>query len=100
MIEDFGSYLKSERELRGVPLEEISTTTKIPIRFLQAMEENQFDDLPGEVFVKGYVRSFAQVIGCDENEMLNVYDEIIKNNSPNRQNKSIPVENKTLIDIF
>ena len=41
MTEDFGSYLKSERELRGVPLEEISTTTKIPIRFLQAMEENQ-----------------------------------------------------------
>ena len=66
-IEDFGSYLKSERELRGVPLDEISTTTKINIRFLMALENNQFDDLPGEVFIKGYIRSISKVIGSDEN---------------------------------
>ena len=78
MTEDFGSYLKSERELRGVPLEEISTSTKIPIRFLQAMEENQFDNLPGQVFIKGYIRSFAKVIGSDENEMLSAYNEAMK----------------------
>ena len=69
-MEDFGSYLKSERELRGVPLEEVSTNTKIHVRFLKALENNQFDDLPGEVFVKGYIRSFAKVIGFDEDEML------------------------------
>ena len=47
MVENFGSYLKHERELRGVPLEEISGATKIHIRFLQALEDNQFDELPG-----------------------------------------------------
>ena len=52
MVENFGSYLKHERELRGVPLEEISGATKIHIRFLQALEDNQFDELPGEVFIK------------------------------------------------
>ena len=75
MIEDFGSYLKSERELRGVPLEEISTATKIHIRFLQALENNQFDELPGEVFTKGYIRSFAKVIGFDENEYKEVWSK-------------------------
>ena len=88
MKEDFGAYLKSERELRGVPLEEVSANTKIHIRFLQALENNQFDKLPGEVFTKGYIRSFAKVIGFDEHEMLSVYDETISKPSPNIKNKS------------
>ena len=98
MIEDFGSYLKSERELRGVPLEEVSATTKIPMRFLQALETNQFENLPGEVFIKGYIRSFAQVIGCDENEMLSAYDEIVKASIVKVKDKIIPIENRTPIN--
>lgn len=70
MVENFGSYLKHERELRGVPLEEISGATNIHIRFLKALEENSFDELPGEVFIKGYIRSYANIIGSDVEEML------------------------------
>ena len=77
MIENFGSYLKHERELRGFSLDEIATKTKIPIHFLQALENNQFDDLPEKVFIKGYVRSFARIIGSDEHEMLNAFDDTI-----------------------
>ncbi len=77
MVENFGSYLKHERELRGVPLEEISGATKIHIRFLKALEENSFDQLPGEVFIKGYIRSYANVIGSDVEEMLNIYEESV-----------------------
>ena len=98
MIEDFGSYLKSERELRGVPLEEISATTKIHIRFLQALENNQFDNLPGDVFIKGYIRSCAKVIGADESEMLTAYDDTMKKLSYNKEKKNISVESKTLTD--
>ena len=79
MIENFGSYLKHERELRGVPLEEISRITKIHIRFLEALEDNRFDELPGEVFIKGYIRSYANIIGSDVDEMLNSYEESIGN---------------------
>ena len=77
MIENFGSYIKHERELRGVSLEEISRTTKIHIRFLEALEDNRFDDLPGEVFIKGYIRSYANIIGSDADELLNSYEEFI-----------------------
>ena len=80
MVENFGSYLKHERELRGVPLEEISGATKIHIRFLQALEENKFDELPGEVFIKGYIRSYANIIGSDVEEVLNIYKEYAGNN--------------------
>ena len=91
MIENFGSYLKHERELRGVPLQEISRITKIHIRFLEALEDNRFDELPGEVFIKGYIRSYANIIGSDVDEMLNSYEESIGNKliekGPNSQSK-------------
>ena len=77
MIENFGSYLKHERELRGFSLEEIAAKTKISILFLQALENNQFDDLPEKVFIKGYIRSFARIIGSDEHEMLNAFDDTV-----------------------
>ncbi|MCH8327252.1 MAG: DUF4115 domain-containing protein [Candidatus Marinimicrobia bacterium] len=104
MIENFGSYLKHERELRGVPLEEISATTKIHIRFLQALENNQFDELPGEVFIKGYIRSFAKTIGSDEDEMINVYNDMVgKALSPEVGDSLIedkpPVEKKSFLKL-
>ena len=92
MVENFGSYLKHERELRGVPLEEISGATKIHIRFLQALEDNQFDELPGEVFIKGYIRSYANIIGTDVEEMLNIYEESVGNKTENCS-KSVPPSN-------
>ncbi len=92
MVENFGSYLKHERELRGVPLEEISGATKIHIRFLQALEDNKFEELPGEVFIKGYIRSYANIIGSDVEEMLNIYEESVGNKlievDSNSQSKS------------
>ena len=92
MVENFGSYLKHERELRGVPLEEISGATKIHIRFLQALEDNQFDELPGEVFIKGYIRSYANIIGTDVEEMLNIYEESVGNKTENIS-ESVPPSN-------
>lgn len=75
MSEDFGSYLKHQRELRGVPLDEIALSTKISIRFLQALEENRFEDLPGEVFIKGFIRSYGEAIGSNADELLAAYLE-------------------------
>ena len=71
MVENFGSYLRNERELRGIPLEEIADSTKINMRFLQALESNDYEKLPaGEVFIKGYIRSYAKTIGTNVDEIL------------------------------
>jgi cytoskeleton protein RodZ len=75
MSEDFGSYLKHERELRGVPLDEIAQSTKISISFLRALEEGRFEDLPGEVFIKGFIRSYGQAIGSNVDELMAAYHE-------------------------
>ena len=92
MAEDFGSYLKSERELRGVTLDELYSKTMIPVRFLQALENNQFDELPWEVFIIGYIRSIAKVIGAHEDEVLSTYMDI-KNTAP-----SLDTNNPSTLD--
>ncbi len=63
---EFGTELRSERESRGIELEAISDSTKISSRYLTALEQNHFEQLPGGVFNKGIVRSYARVVGLDE----------------------------------
>ena len=100
MVEDFGSYLKAERKLRGVTLEELHAKTKIPIHYLQALEKNQFNELPGEVFTRGYIRSFAGVIGANEDEILSAYIDITKTSpSTDTEDQSIVKQNKSTLDL-
>jgi cytoskeleton protein RodZ len=61
----FGDNLRRERELRGVSLREIAEGTKISVRFLQALEEERLDVLPGGLFPRAFVRQYAQFIGLD-----------------------------------
>ncbi|MBX6360675.1 MAG: helix-turn-helix domain-containing protein [Acidobacterium ailaaui] len=63
----FGEDLRKERESRGITLESITDATKISSRHLLALEEGQFDLLPGGVFNKGIVRNYARAVGLDEN---------------------------------
>jgi cytoskeleton protein RodZ len=70
-----GQDLKKERELRGISLKEISDSTKISLRFLRALEEDQLDLLPGRFFIKGILRSYADYLGLDESSVLNKFYE-------------------------
>ena len=63
--ESVGEFLKRERELRQITLREVAEGTKISIRRLKSIEADQFEDLPAEVFVRGFIRSYADYIGID-----------------------------------
>src|SRR5262245_51545846 len=69
----FGETLTRERELREISLRQISEATKINIRYLEALEENRFDSLPGGLFNKGFIRAYANFIGLDGEAMVNAY---------------------------
>ena len=69
----FGEELRRQRELRSVTLREISDATKINIRFLEALEENDFKHLPGGQFNKGFIRAYSRHIGVDGEDMVNAY---------------------------
>ena len=69
----FGEQLRQARESQNITLQEIAATTKISSRALQALESEQFDQLPGGVFNKGFVRAYARYVGLDEEKMLAAY---------------------------
>ncbi len=69
----FGDNLRREREMRNVSLEEISAATKIGVRFLSAIEKEEFDKLPGGIFNRGFVRAFASYLGLDEEKIVAEY---------------------------
>ena len=70
---NFGQRLKREREMRGVSLDEIAQATKIGTRSLRALEDEDFDRLPGGIFNKGFVRAYARFLGIDEEEAVADY---------------------------
>ncbi|MGH9715490.1 MAG: RodZ domain-containing protein [Candidatus Acidiferrales bacterium] len=70
----FGEHLKREREMRGVSLEEIAAATRINTRFLEAIENERWDLLPGGVFNRGFIRSIARYLGMDEDTLVAEYD--------------------------
>lgn len=73
-----GQDLKRERELRGISLKEIAESTKINIRFLRALEEDQLDVLPGKFFTRGIIRGYAKYLGLEEDSVLNKYHDALQ----------------------
>jgi cytoskeleton protein RodZ len=72
-LPSFGEKLKQEREKRKITLEQISVTTKIGTRMLQALEEDKFNQLPGGIFNKGFVRAYSRAVGLDEDQTVADY---------------------------
>ena len=65
-----GQYLRNERELREMSVAEIAQVTRIPVRVLLHLENDERDKLPADVFVRGYLRAYATALGMPESELL------------------------------
>ena len=92
-----GQELKRERELRGISLKEISISTKISTRFLQALEEDRLDILPGKFFIKAIIRAYAKSIGLEEDLVLNKYYEDSLQQEQSLESKHIKRKTRPLI---
>jgi len=86
----FGDRLRREREMRGITLNEITESTKISRRHLEALEGEHFDQLPGGVFNKGFVRAYARFLGLDEDQAVADYSAA-SNEQPEPEDK-FPLE--------
>ncbi|HEV2498558.1 MAG TPA: RodZ domain-containing protein [Terriglobia bacterium] len=97
----FGDNLRREREMRGITLEEISSTTKISIRFLELLEAEEFSKLPGGIFIRSFIRSYANYLGLDEEQVMAEYQLVappqggedfsrlgVTGNSANKRNRA------------
>ena len=60
---DVGRRLRDAREARGMSVAEIASVTKIPVRMLDRLEQGRLGELPGPVFVRGFVLAYARAVG-------------------------------------
>jgi cytoskeletal protein RodZ len=77
-VETLGVRLRKARETMGLSIEDVHHATKIRAAYLIAMEEGRFSELPGDVYVRGFLRNVANVIGLEGDELVSQYDRIHK----------------------
>ncbi len=77
-METIGKYLKRVRETCGYSLEDVAGITRINLRYLEAIEEDDFAKIPGETFSHGFIRSFARCIGISDEEISRRIRETLK----------------------
>ncbi len=68
-----GSVLRQQRLLKRMGMAEVARITRIPLATLEAIEADHFDDLPGEVFVRGFLKAFARAVGLVPADVLARY---------------------------
>jgi cytoskeletal protein RodZ len=78
MVASIGEQLRLARETRGVGLREISDQTRISVRYLEAIEDNDFARLPGGVFNRSFIKAYARCIGYDEREAVEGYTRYLR----------------------
>lgn len=85
-MEKPGNYLKRQREIRGIALEDISTVTRVPMKYLAALEGDAHENLPHPTFVKGFIRLYCKHVGIDSNDAVLHYEEYlnIRDNTSDR----------------
>jgi cytoskeletal protein RodZ len=72
-MDTIGRYLKRTREGRAMSVEEVSRATRIPVPSIERIEAEHFDDLPGEVFVRGFLRAYARAVALPVEDVLARY---------------------------
>lgn len=67
--------LRETRTRHGISLEEVAQRTYIKLPYLVALEEGRLDQLPAPVYISGYIRQYAKLLGLDGNEMVRLYQD-------------------------
>ena len=92
---ELGSFLKASRESKDISLEQIHSITNIRIKYLVAIEVGDLSQIPGgEVYIRGFLRSYARAIDQDANEILNIYKGIQGDTPNNKELAAISVVDK------
>lgn len=73
-----GRYIREQRQRRGMSIEQLAIDTKIPRASIEALEEDRFNALPGQVFVRGFFRCCARTLGLDPEVVLGLFHEHVR----------------------
>jgi cytoskeletal protein RodZ len=76
-VSDLGQLLRKARIERRISIEDLQETTKIRKRYLEAIEEGNYKILPGNFYVRAFIKSYAEAVGLDPNEVLSLFQNVI-----------------------
>jgi transcriptional regulator with XRE-family HTH domain len=89
MAESIGEKLRLARETQGIALRDISEQTRISMRYLEAIEANDYKRLPGGIFNRSFIRAYAKFIGYDEDQAIEEYARTLRElGAPEEESKS------------
>ncbi|HUJ17566.1 MAG TPA: RodZ domain-containing protein [Nitrospirota bacterium] len=71
-----GQYLRNGREARGIDIRDAAQQTRISVNYLKALEEEDFSKLPGDVFVRGFLKNYGKFLHLDQDELQKRYAEL------------------------
>ena len=80
-MSSLGAYLKSCREEKGISLQKIQEDTKIRLKYLEAIEADRLEILPGEVYIRGFLKTYASSVGLSEDEVMGRYEKMLRSHS-------------------
>ncbi len=80
-----GEFLREKRQAQGISLEQISADTRISLDMLKAIEDGNVKQLPPPVFIKGFLRAYAEKIGLDPEEVIVEYQDLIEETNTHRE---------------
>jgi cytoskeleton protein RodZ len=89
-----GALLKTERERLGLSLEQITEKTRMRTQVLEAIEHEAWDSLPPPVFVRGFLRSYARVLGISQELVVGLYAKHVPSESPGLATRLGPSRNR------
>ncbi|MCL6588613.1 MAG: DUF4115 domain-containing protein [Firmicutes bacterium] len=75
-MKEIGEYLRQVREEKNLSLKDIQEATKISLRYLEAIDQGDFERIPGEVYRKGFLANYAAAVGLDGQEILRKYHQL------------------------
>jgi cytoskeleton protein RodZ len=82
MAPTIGQTLRAAREERGAELSDVEVATKIRVKFLAAMEEDRWEELPAPVYARGFLEIYARYLGLDQGPLLERYRETVERDQP------------------
>lgn len=98
-----GARLREERLSRGIKRSEIAIKLHITNHYVKSLEANNFDKLPGAIFVKGYLKNYSELLDLNPTEIIGLYEKFISKENEGRVDKVTPQKQKVknrLIVVF
>ncbi|WP_119318459.1 helix-turn-helix domain-containing protein [Companilactobacillus formosensis] len=92
-MDEIGQKLRNARIKKGYTIDDLQQITKIQKRYLIAIEEGQFDHLPGDFYVRAFIKQYSDAVGISSDDLLEEYKSDIPNAQPTQE--SAPEETKT-----